>query len=888
MKRIILVSILSFAFFIDGYSQCKTCHDGQNFANENNHKVGKALPPDSSGGLAQSYILQNVCGLNWEQSSVLVETRSAADNFNTNGTGLPATIPITFDSCSNKDSLLKAFLYFNGSYQTPYVANPANVSITNPASQVYTYLADSIGTGPSKCWGETGTIAYRVDITNAIKGGGNYKVNLSGTGITAWAIDGTTMLIIYIDKSATYSGSIVLWDGLWTGESTTSQTFSGFNVCKATPTGQAFSVLADMQSNVGNGTNVETYNGSTGTFSNLFYNFCTVTTPLTAAQTSTTYSVYTNNGGDCYSWVLAGLYWQNTNCITCHPSVVGTLPISVSPPIDTICEGDSIQLTASGANTYIWNPPTGLSCNNCPNPMASPNATTTYSVTGFDGCTFGNDTVQVYVNPRGNLAITPASAQICPGAKVQLNVTGGNNYIWKPSISLSCNNCSNPIASPTVTTTYTVVSGKVGCTDSAMVTITIGAPVPFAFADEYTICEGSSTTITASGDSAYIWKPAASLSCSNCITTVASPTVTTTYTVVGIAPGGCTDSTTITISVLDNPTVTAVPQSPTICKGGSVRITASGASNYRWTPAATLSCSNCSNPLATPTVTTVYTVVGANGQCRDTITDTVFVIPGPIAVISPKSDSVCQGDSTTLSGSGGGTYRWSNGKTTTTIRVAPITTTTYTLSVSNGICADSTTVTVKITPKITAITGVTDSIVCPNQPTHLTMTTSGGQATYKWSTGETSSSITVTDSVTTTYTVTAYGLCNSVRKTIKVTVIPLAKPIVSGTTTKCKGQIDTLQVTNSVNPATYLWSDGKTTTTIVTGGIDADSTFYVTAFNSLGCPVTDTLHVNVIPYATATITYPPGCGANITTITANASGWELLRISGIREAHMIL
>src|ERR1700679_3358782 len=94
MKRIILLLVFSVAV-LNAYSQCKDCHDGKHDITSNNDK-SSALPPDSSGGLKQSYILQNVCGLNWEQTSVKVTTRYPTPV----GTGIPATVPLTFISCS--------------------------------------------------------------------------------------------------------------------------------------------------------------------------------------------------------------------------------------------------------------------------------------------------------------------------------------------------------------------------------------------------------------------------------------------------------------------------------------------------------------------------------------------------------------------------------------------------------------------------------------------------------------------------------------------------------------------------------------------------------------------------------------------------------------------
>lgn len=85
----------------------------------------------------------------------------------------------------------------------------------------------------------------------------------------------------------------------------------------------------------------------------------------------------------------------------------GTIPLSVSPVSTTINQGESVQLQASGATSYIWTPSTGLSCTNCSNPVATPNSTTTYTVTGTDasGCTGTAQTTISVVTVCGDLFV---------------------------------------------------------------------------------------------------------------------------------------------------------------------------------------------------------------------------------------------------------------------------------------------------------------------------------------------------------------------------------------------------------------------------------------------------------------------------------------------------
>jgi len=102
--------------------------------------------------------------------------------------------------------------------------------------------------------------------------------------------------------------------------------------------------------------------------------------------TSTTYSVTASNGGACTDEATINIL------VNALPSVTGFSDTTISI-------GGSVQLYATGAQTYSWSPPNDLSCTGCPNPEASPTVTTMYIVTGTDanGC-IGYDSVLVTVN----------------------------------------------------------------------------------------------------------------------------------------------------------------------------------------------------------------------------------------------------------------------------------------------------------------------------------------------------------------------------------------------------------------------------------------------------------------------------------------------------------
>ncbi len=116
------------------------------------------------------------------------------------------------------------------------------------------------------------------------------------------------------------------------------------------------------------------------------------------------------------------------------------------------------------------------------------------------------------------------------------------------------------------------------------------------------------------------------------------------------------------VQVDATPNVTLTSTTDTICAGASVNLTASGASSYTWTPGGTLSCTNCPNPVATPTSTSTYTVVGTTGNCSASSDYTIVVDDTqPVATYLVSSDTICEGESITYNGaisSGGSSFTW--------------------------------------------------------------------------------------------------------------------------------------------------------------------------------------------------------------------------------------
>jgi gliding motility-associated-like protein len=279
----------------------------------------------------------------------------------------------------------------------------------------------------------------------------------------------------------------------------------------------------------------------------------------------------------------------------------------------------------------------------------------------------GNDSVQlIATNSSGcmdtvkkNFIIYPlppveagADTTICLGQSLQLQALNAASYAWlAPSnSSLSCTNCSNPVATPVVTTSYIVTgTSAFGCQASDTIVVTVNQPVTVTVSPDDSVCLGRSVQLVASGAALYAWSPAAGLSNPAIANPLASPVVTTTYQVIGSDNKYCfSDTQNIKTSVFNYPTVNAGPD-VTIPVGSSYQIQGTGSPDIvsiNWLPVKGLSCTNCLSPLATPQSTTTYVVnVTNNGTCpaADSLTITVvcnntnFFVPN---TFSPNGDGV--------------------------------------------------------------------------------------------------------------------------------------------------------------------------------------------------------------------------------------------------------
>lgn len=552
--------------------------------------------------------------------------------------------------------------------------------------------------------------------------------------------------------------------------------------------------------------------------------FLSGTTGATVTSTPTATTTYTVTGTDANGC-------ENTATRTIN---YFTRPVVTITPGATvaICRGQSATLTAAGAVTYLWTPNATLDKDNVDQVIATPTATTTYSVTGTDanGCTSTAVTRQVTVRALPTIAVGPTTvAAFCSGGSAKLYATGGATYTWAPAASVTTTTTSRDtaIVTPTATTTYTVTGTDAnGCVNTATKVITVNPlPTITVTPTNAAVCIGSSLPLSASGAATYAWTPTATLSSGTGTTVNASPTVNTTYTVTGTDANGCVNSTTKAVTVNALPVITVAPATVSVvCSGSPITLTASGAATYSWTPVATLNTPTGATVIASPVNTTglpnttTYTVTGTDvNGCVNTATKTINVNPLPTVTVAPATAvGVCAGSTATLTASGAISYTWTpatglNVTSGATVVAGPATTTTYTVSGTDGNgCVNTATkmVTVNPIPVITIGSSVASGQICNGTNTVLT---AGGAATYTWTpsgslSSPTGTSVVASPSTTTTYTVTgttAAGCVSTASRTITVLPSPDASITPTGTITICQG--DTVTLSGVTGNTAYSW-----------------------------------------------------------------------------------
>ncbi len=413
---------------------------------------------------------------------------------------------------------------------------------------------------------------------------------------------------------------------------------------------------------------------------------------------------------------------------------VNALP-SVSVNSGSICLGGSFTLTPSGVTSpgYYTVTPSVPS-----NSVVSPSSTSNYSITSISaaGCispSVAVSTVSVAPLP----SISASSGVICLGDVFTTTVSGANSYTYSNGTT-TLQSAGSTTLSPSTTTSYSVSgTSAAGCLSSApaVMIVTVNPLPPVAISGTNAVCDGSSATLTASGANTYNWGISTNTSI------VVTPTGSTTYTVIGTDTNNCSNTATQQVTINPLPIISMF--SGAICPGNSYTLTPSGAATYTF---------SSGSAIVFPTTTTTYSVIGTSSLgcvATNSAVATVSVVNVLTVTISGNL-VICAGQTATLTANGASTYLWNTTATTNIVNETPSVTTTYSVIGASGTCSNVGVAEVTVNPVPSVTIAATSASICAGETATFV---ASGATNYNWGAQGTSTSIVVSPTTTTTYTV---------------------------------------------------------------------------------------------------------------------------------------
>ncbi|PKP05195.1 MAG: hypothetical protein CVU11_00625, partial [Bacteroidetes bacterium HGW-Bacteroidetes-6] len=512
-------------------------------------------------------------------------------------------------------------------------------------------------------------------------------------------------------------------------------------------------------------------------------------------------------------------------CDTVRVNMFDPLVASVNPNPASFCEGDAgVQLTGSstggfGTINYTWFNSSWTQLGAGANYFATAAGTYYFVVTDDMNGTCPGDTVVVVVTEHSSPLITidPGTAGVCDGTPVTLTASGANTYVWSPITNLSPTTGSVVVATPSTTTTYTVTGTDVfGCTGTQSVLITIFPLPPVDAGPDQEICLGESAQLQGSGAWIYNWTPTATLNNPDIANPIATPLVTTTYYLTGLAPGN---------NVIFNGDFEAGNVGFTTDYFYSSNLMPEGYYYITNNPNNTHpNFANCQDHTPAPG-TQMMVVNGAPVPNQDVWCQNVAVSPNTMyafstwvtsvhptnpAVLQFSINSVLLGapfTATTTTCDWNQFYEvWNSGASTTAqicivnqnvirsgndfalddISFAPI-------------CSNIDSVTVVVNPNPNISITPANPAICQGESATLTASSDVPGTTFLWSNGATTASIVVNPASTTTYSVT--GTANGCTGSASVNVTVYPNPVlslISSATAICNGGSASITVSSSI------------------------------------------------------------------------------------------
>jgi len=567
---------------------------------------------------------------------------------------------------------------------------------------------------------------------------------------------------------------------------------------------------------------------------------------------------YTLRGTD----PLAGCVYSDS--VHVHVAPAFTLKVTSDT---TLCDAGGLRLDAvpsfNTTTTWAWSPNNGtLSAANIPSPFATPQSTTTYTVsaTTATGCT-ATGQVTVTVGRLLSLTASAADSALCQGQSTQLNAVAsgaaGLGYQWTGA-GLDNPGIANPLATPAQTTTYTVTVTDTasGCSLTASVTVRVTTGYTADAGPDLTLCSALGQQLTVQHNvpnPTYQWAPAGNLNSA----TIQSPTIlsdaTATYTVTVTDANGCAVSDQVTVTrafdgLPPNNTANACADAPPTL---SAPMPGTG---YLWSTGQT-------TPAITPATSGSYTLTITDAQgCQGTTTFHVTLFALPVVDLGPDL-ALCGATGQLLdAGNPGSTYLWNTGAVSRQLNAVATGSYSVTVTTAQGCQASDA---VHVAFNDLPVNTLRDTTACETAPPVLDAGNAG--STYLWSTGTTTRSVTATASGAYSVTVTTPHACSA---TFSATVVlaPTVSVGLINDTSICAGQGLTLDA-GAGGPA-YLWSTGATSRTIT---VNSAGTYRVSVTNG-HCSASDSTTISVVPSPVNALNDVTTCEGRSVTLDAGNPG----------------
>lgn len=401
-----------------------------------------------------------------------------------------------------------------------------------------------------------------------------------------------------------------------------------------------------------------------------------------AGVVSTTFNPSSLSAGTYNVTYTTGTFPCNRTQV--HPITVLPTP---SPTISlvgssTVCayQNATLQVTSPVSGSILWNTGATTSTIGVYN-----SGTYSATVTNINGCSgFASQAFTINHFAQANPNINPTIPVICNGVPVTIgSLTTFPSYLWSNGATTQNTSVSSP-------GTYTLITLDANnCYDTASVNV-VGSTFNIDVTGTGVLCDNQSATLNVSGGSTYNWST---------LETGSSISVTGpgTYWATSTNALGCVDADTITI--VNSSFDISTSGDLILCPGETTTLTASGGPSYLWNTGATTSSINTSTA-------GIYVVESIDGfGCLDR--DTLFVNNSLFNPLLIGDTVVCNNTPYTLTASGGTNYLWNNSSTSSTISAPLVSTTNFSVVISNGDgCVDTLNSTVHVYTDFNAAPGL--------------------------------------------------------------------------------------------------------------------------------------------------------------------------------------